>query len=424
MSENPSLHDFIRESLWIGMLGFGGPAGQIALMHRRFVETRKWVSEETYMHALSYCMLLPGPEAQQLATYIGWRLYGVRGGLIGGLLFIVPGAALMLGLSLIYVHSTQLALFQPVLQAIRAAVLVLVCVAVYRLAHKAIKDYAGWIISAAAFSALFFFQIPFPWVILVALLIGWFRAPSLPTPGVVASAGRLRGRAWQDGAIWLSVWLVPLMGVAMAQMALLTQIGLAFSGLSMVTFGGAYASTVWLNQYGVETAGWLTSQNMIDGLGLVQTIPGPLVLINQFVGFMAGWREGGIGLAFAAAFMASWCTFAPSFLWIFVGAPYAEQLRSHAKVGGALSGVSAGVVGVMANLALWFGEQTLFTSQIKYKTFADTTFTLPDWATINPIMLVLVPLAIWCLQVAKLGPALTLMVTVLTSIALAVVHWR
>jgi chromate transporter len=304
----PRLRTLTLESLRIGALGFGGPAGQIALMHQAYVSDKKWIDEDQYLHALSYCMLLPGPEAQQLATYIGWRLNGVVGGLVAGLGFVVPGALIMLGLSWLYMSAQNLSYFEPVLVGIRAAVLVLIASAVMGLANKAIKDPFGWSVAGGSFIALLVLHVPFPIVIIAALAMGWWRAKPAPDHLHKQTASVNSKKVAANIVIWLVVWLSPLGLVLALNKPLLAEIGIVFSGLSVVTFGGAYASSVWIKQYAVDSAAWLTPQNMLDGLGLVQTIPGPLVLINQFVGFLAGWKEGGIGLALAGAAMASWCT--------------------------------------------------------------------------------------------------------------------
>lgn len=378
MSEKrPSLGELARESAKIGVLGFGGPAGQIALMHKIFVDNKKWVDEDRYLYALSYCTILPGPEAQQLATYVGWLLHGVRGGVIAGTLFVVPGALIMVGLSWLYMTSAQMPLIAGALYGVRCVVLALIVQSVIKIARKSLKlTWTKWV-AGASFLALVVLNAPFPLVILLAGLIGWVVGRKVAHPSAervehsLAAATqefttqkREVARALQGAAIWTCVWLAPVVLLALTPTAqpLLSEIGKLFSGLSLVTFGGAYAATAWLNQQAVNVQGWLTATQMIDGLALVQAIPGPLVLVNQYVGFVAGWNAGGLPLAFAGGLLASWCTFAPSFLWIFAGAPFAERLRSNALVASCLQSVSAAVVGVIASLAVWFGAQVLFSS--------------------------------------------------------------
>lgn len=360
----PTFSELVAASARIGCLGFGGPAGQIALMHRVFVEEKRWLDEARYLHALSFCMLLPGPEAQQLATYIGWRLHGVRGGIATGVLFVLPGALIVLALSWLYAVHGQTPWLAAAFVGVKAAVLALVAEALLRIGKRALKGWGDAAVASAAFLALALFGVPFMLVILAAGLYGAvaIRRPP-PAPEAEVSVTQPRpGRALLTAALWGAVWLAPL-GAVMLLLGpdhLLSQLGQTFSTLAVVSFGGAYAVLAYLQQTAVEGHHWLTTAQMIDGLGLAETTPGPLILVNQFVGFMAGWREGGLGLAVAGAAIASWQTFAPSFMFIFAGAPYAEALRRNAALTGALHAITAAVLGVIANLALGFGLHILF----------------------------------------------------------------
>jgi chromate transporter len=362
---HPTLSELAAASLTIGLLGFGGPAGQIALMHKVFVDDKKWIDEDRYLYALSYCTLLPGPEAQQLATYIGWLLHGVRGGLIAGTLFVAPGALIMLALSWLYMTSANMPLVAASLYGLRCVVLALIIQSVIKIGAKSLKlTWTKWV-AGISFLALVVLHVPFPIVILVAGLVGWGvqRIGQGHAPQHVQQAPMGNSKhSFRAAAVWIGAWLAPVIAFSLLPSAqpILGQIGQLFSGLSLVTFGGAYAATAWLNQQAVEVQNWLTATQMMDGLALVQAIPGPLVLVNQYVGFVAGWNAGGLGLALAGGLLASWCTFAPSFVWIFAGAPFAEKLRHNLAVAFALKGVSAAVVGVIASLAVWFGAKVVF----------------------------------------------------------------
>lgn len=359
----PTLGGLAAVSFKIGCLGFGGPAGQIALMHREFVEQRKWIDEPRYLHALNYCMLLPGPEAQQLATYIGWLLHGVRGGVISGALFVLPGALVIFGLSWLYVSFGHTPALEAIFLGIKAAVIGFIIDALVRIGKRALKVGFDIAITLAAFAALFLFRAPFPLVILAAGVIGAFalRPASIEIAEVEHTQPRA-GRSLATALIWAAAWLAPVAAVLgfFGPEHVLSQVALLFSQLAVVTFGGAYAVLAYLQQQAVDVHAWLTPAQMIDGLGLAETTPGPLILVNQFVGFIAGWGAGGLGLAIAAAALASWCTFAPSFVWIFAGAPYAEGLRRNRVAAGALRAVTAAVLGVIASLALWFGLAVLW----------------------------------------------------------------
>ena len=354
------LSSLFAESLKVGCLGFGGPAGQIALMHRVFVEERNWIDDAHFQRMLAFCMLLPGPEAQQLATYIGWRLRGWRGALIAGWFFVLPGALIVLALSWLYVAYGEVPRVAAAFDGVKCAVVALVAEALFKVGKRALKTNAAIWIALAAFIALIL-GAPFPLVIIAAGLIGATGAPA-QQPAEPPPAQRSRG-AFAQALLWLILWLTPptLIALTFGTNHVLFQIALVFSILACVTFGGAYALLAYLTTE-AATRGWLTPSQMIDGLGLAETTPGPLILVNEFVGYLAGHNAGGFALAGAA--IALWCTFAPSFVWIFAGAPVAERLQSNPRAAGALAAITAAVLGVIAKLALFFAAQALFTRQI------------------------------------------------------------
>ncbi|MFN3350331.1 chromate efflux transporter [Pseudorhodoplanes sp.] len=357
----------------IECLGFGGPAGQIALMHRILVDEKKWVEEQRFLHALNFCMLLPGPEAQQLATYTGWLMHGVRGGIAAGILFVLPGAFVMLGLSLIYALGQGIPLIDGALFGIKAAVLVIVVEALIRIGKRALKTKTLIGIAAMAFVGIFFLALPFPLIVIGAGLLGYLVARNAPGLLAIAAdralgapvAGRWRQAATAT-AIGLAVWWAP---VALAALLLgpshvLVSIGTFFSKLATVSFGGAYALLAYMAQQAVDAKGWMTAAEMVDGLGLAETTPGPLILVTQFVGFLAGFRDPApfspVTAGVIAAAMTTWVTFTAAMLWIFAGAPFVEQLRSNRMLTGALAAITAAVVGVILNLTVWFALHVLF----------------------------------------------------------------
>lgn len=342
----------------IGVLSFGGPAAQISLMHSELVDRQGWLSEDQFLKALSFCMLLPGPEAMQLATYAGWRLRGVLGGLIAGLLFVLPGAAVIFALAFGYAIYGDLPLVHAIFAGIQATVVVIVLQALWKLAGKALRGRASWILAALAFTALFFLSVPFPIIILAAGVFGFWSQRGVEAAPPAPVAGR--PRTARTVALWGALWAAPVILVWALGYSFLTQIALFFSQLAVVTFGGAYAVLAYMTQAVVETHGWLSTPQMIDALGLAETTPGPLILVTQFVGLLAGFAEGGAGLAIAAASLTLWVTFVPCFLWIFAGAPYVENLLSRPRLRGALDAISASVVGVILNLSLWFALHVLF----------------------------------------------------------------
>jgi chromate transporter len=378
----PTFAEAFRVWLRIGLLSFGGPAGQIALLHREVVDKRSWIGERRFLHALNFVTLLPGPEAQQLATYFGWVMHGVRGGLAAGIVFVLPGAAVMLALSLIYAVFGDVPFVDALFFGLKCAVLVLVVEALLRIARRALKGTAAWALAVAAFAALFFLNLPFPLVVLVAGLVGYL-APASFSHGSHGSAkgdapalidavlaadpgrpGRLAAAARRAGYIGVVLWLVPvavLMGVVGGTYA---DIAWFFSKMAVVTVGGAYAVLAYVAQDAVQSYQWLSAPEMLAGLGLAETTPGPLILVLQFVGFLAGFRApealSGIPGGVAASLLVLWVTFAPCFVFVFLGAPLVERLQENKALSGALAAITAAVVGVVANLAVWFSLRVLF----------------------------------------------------------------
>ena len=421
--------------LWmkVGLLSFGGPAGQIALMHRLIVDEKRWLGEARFLHALNYCMLLPGPEAQQLATYIGWLLHGVRGGVAAGLLFFLPGAIVMLTLSVLYVTYAQLTLVNAIFYGVKAAVLAIVVEAIFRIGRRALKSRLHLSVAAAAFAALFFFAVPFPVIVATAALVGFAAerlSPSLSRGRETNAANRadegdgLIDRALARGALphtkpralktvltaalWLCIWLLPVAALYLlvGPDNTFTTIGTFFSQMAVVTFGGAYAVLAYVGQEAVLTHHWLTTPEMMDGLALAETTPGPLILVLQHVGFVAAFRDAaGLDPYFAGvvgAALTLWVTFMPSFLWIFAGAPYAEALRKNAALSAALAAITAAVVGVILNLALWFALHVIF-AKVDESWFGPLRLYIPDFATLDGWSLALSTLAMIALLRLKLG---------------------
>lgn len=398
------LSDLFRVFGRIGLLSFGGPAAQISLMHTELVDRHKWLSEQQFLGALSFCMLLPGPEAMQLATYAGWRLHGVRGGLLAGLLFVLPGAFVILCLALGYASFGDLPLVQALFMGVQAAVIAIVFQALLKLSRKALKGWDSWVLALLGFVAIFVLSVPFPAIIAMAALWGYFMAPKntetgpAPVPAAMPLAGTLR-----TICIWGALWLSPLALLWLADAAFLTQLGLFFSKLAVVTFGGAYAVLAYMTQAVVDTHGWLTTEQMIDALGLAETTPGPLILVTEFVGLLAGFQQGGVGLALVAGLLTLWVTFTPCFLWIFAGAPYVENILARPRLKGALAAISAAVVGVILNLSVWFALHVLF-ARVTPGAFGP----LPDPASFQPLNAAFVALACLLFLVMRL-PMLTVL---------------
>ncbi|WP_137929301.1 chromate efflux transporter [Mesorhizobium comanense] len=385
----PTFAEALKVWAKIGLLSFGGPAGQIALMHKELVEERRWIGEQRFLHALNYCMLLPGPEAQQLAIYIGWLLHRTVGGLVAGILFVVPGALVMLILSSLYVLYGDVPLVEALFLGVKAAVLAIVIQAVIRIGRRALKNQAMVAIALAAFIAIYALNVPFPLIILLAGLTGWLGDRMVPglfsgsahgkdiadTKGAVDlmfERGELthvkptRWHAPRTVAIWLPIWLGPVLAIwwFTGSASVWTEIGRFFSLMAVVTFGGAYAVLAYVAQAAVQSFGWLAPGEMVDGLGLAETTPGPLILVLQFVGFIAAFRHAGpldpLLAGSLGALLTLWVTFTPCFFWIFLGAPYIEALRGNRALSAALGAITAAVVGVILNLALWFALHVVF----------------------------------------------------------------
>lgn len=396
----------------IAALSFGGPAGQIAVMHRILVDEKKWIGEERFLHALNYCMLLPGPEAQQLAAYIGWLLHKTKGGLVAGALFVLPGFLAILGLSYLYVLLGHAPLIEGLFFGLKAAVLAVVVQAVVRVGSRALKNNVMRGIAAAAFVAIFFLHVPFPLIVLTAALAGYIggrRGLAAFKGGgghgstggnVVHDRDTALGEGLPDHArpnlAWslkisgalLFLWLAPviLLLALLGPDDVFTRIATFFSQMAVVTFGGAYAVLAYVAQEAVNTYGWLRPGEMLDGLGLAETTPGPLIMVVQFVGFLAAFRDAtGLPPLVAAtlgAILTTWVTFLPCFLWIFAGAPFVERLRGNRALSAALTAITAAVVGVILNLALWFAIHTLF-GEVREVRIAGAVFETPVLASLK-----------------------------------------
>ena len=395
----------------IGMLSFGGPAAQIALMHRVIVDEQKWMREREYLNALAFCMLLPGPEAMQLATYSGWRLHGIRGGLAAGLLFVLPGALVILALGAIYLLYGDVPWLQALFLGIKAAVLVIVLEALLRVAKRSLTQRRHWLIAGLSFFSLFCLSLPFPLVILAAGLYGFLFAGLAHSPNLDAKVDVSPLRSLATILTWLVIWWAPILVVAhFAESGVLAEIGIFFSKLATVTFGGAYAVLAYMAQDAVEAKQWLSATEMMDGLGLAETTPGPLILVTEFVGFLAGARASGgldLGAGLLAAGMTLWATFAPCFLWVFTGAPYIEWIASKRRLSAALAAISAAVVGVILNLSIWFALHVLF-ADVQRLGLGPVAVWWPDLGTLDVWALALAGIAAVLLLVMKRSVLLTL----------------
>jgi chromate transporter len=440
-----SLGEAFRTWLRVAALSFGGPAGQIAVMHRILVEEKRWVSEQRFLHALNYCMLLPGPEAQQLATYIGWLMHRTLGGIMAGVLFVVPGIIAIMALSYVYAAWGGVPVVVALFFGLKAAVLAIVLEAVFRIGKRALKNQVMIAIAAAAFVAIFFFNVPFPVIVFGAALIGFvggllglaaFRAghghngngqPAVVDDvlgeGIPEHARPTVARALGVSAIWLALWLVPVL-VLLATLGsanVFSQIAVFFSKMAVVTFGGAYAVLAYVAQQAVEHYGWLEPGEMLDGLGMAETTPGPLIMVLQFVGFMAAYRDPGSLSPMLAGtlggLLATWVTFTPCFLWIFLGAPFIETLRGNKALNAALSAITAAVVGVVLNLAIWFAIHTMFRETIPVRAFP-LAFDAPRLASVDWLALALSLAAVIAIFRFKIGMIPTLAASCGAGIAL------
>ncbi|OWO95975.1 chromate transporter [Rhizobium esperanzae] len=413
-----SFGEAFRVWLRVAALSFGGPAGQIAVMHRIIVDEKRWVGEHRFLHALNYCMLLPGPEAQQLAVYIGWLMHRTLGGLVAGVLFVLPGFLSILGLSYIYAAYGSIGIVAGLFFGLKAAVLAVVVQAVIRIGSRALRNRVMLAVAAAAFVAIFFFHVPFPLIVLAAGIIGFFGgrlgldafkaggghraasgavlsdAESALGEGIPAHARANLAWSLRISAILLALWLVPV-AVLYAFFGpgdVFSQIGLFFSKMAVVTFGGAYAALAYVAQQAVQHFGWLKPGEMLDGLGMAETTPGPLIMVLQFVGFMAAFRNPGsldpMLAATLAAILTTWVTFVPCFLWIFLGAPFIEKLRGNVALAGAMSAITAAVVGVILNLAIWFGLHTLF-AEVAQVSFGNLRLDIPELQSAVPAAIAL-----------------------------------
>jgi chromate transporter len=442
-----SLAEATRIWARIAALSFGGPAGQIAVMHRILVDEKRWIGERRFLHALNFCMLLPGPEAQQLAVYIGWLLHGTKGGLIAGGLFVLPGAVAILVLSWIYVLYGKLAAIDGLFYGLKAAVLVIVVQAVLRVGRRALANRVLVALAAMSFVALFALHIPFPYVIVAAGLAGYAGARMgsrafdvkaahggngtvvrnddvlLADDADIAAARPSTARALRILGLGLVVWFAPLFvaWLLWGDNGAFVQIGVFFAKIAVVTFGGAYAVLAYVAQQAVETFGWLSAREMLDGLGLAETTPGPLIMVTQFVGFLAAYRApGGLDPLVAAtlgAMMTTWVTFVPCFIWIFLGAPYIERLRQNRALSAALAAITAAVVGVILNLAIWFALHVLFGTLLDV-TLGPVRVELPQLDTVDPVASMLAVAAAVALFRFRTGVIPTLLVCALAGMAL------
>ena len=434
-----------RVWLKIGWLSFGGPAGQIALMHRELVERRRWISETRFLHALNYCMLLPGPEAQQLATYIGWLLHRTWGGIAAGSLFVLPGVIVMLALSWLYVRYAALGPVAALFFGLKAAVLAVVVEAVLRIGRRALRNRFMVALAGAAFLAIYFFKVPFPWIVAGAALVGIVARPILPRYFEQAAATDARAersfvvdRMYQEGQlahaqpkarramtlaiVCIALWIAPVALIAawLGAQHVLTREGAIFGQTAVVTFGGAYAVLAYIGQRAVEELHWLRPGEMIDGLAMAETTPGPLIMVLQFVGFVAAFRyatplDPWLSAVLGAC-LTTWVTFVPSFAFIFVGAPYVESLRQHRGLNAALSCVTAAVVGVILNLSVWFATHTLF-GRVDARTYGLVHVDVPVWSTLEPVALLLAAGSMIAMLRFRVGMAWTLAASALLGIA-------
>lgn len=428
----------------VAALSFGGPAGQIAVMHRILVEEKKWIGEERFLHALNCCQLLPGPEAQQLATYIGWLMHGPRGGVLAGTLFVLPGFLSILVLSMLYIRFQQTELLLAVFFGLQPAVIAIVAEAVFRIGRRVLKNRTKIALAAISFVAIFFVGIPFPLLIVLAGLAGYFGGrrglaaagvvePSVQsvgrnnTPAGSSTAGRVVGGHWRHSllvtAICLPLWFGPLIAFwwALGGDSVLVQEGLFFSQAALVTFGGAYSVLAYVAQRAVEDHRWLSPGEMQDGLGMAETTPGPLIMVVQFVGYLGAYRNPGPFTPAVAGILGSvvttWVTFVPCFYWIFLGAPYFERIRTHQPLTNALAAISAAVVGAVLNLAVWFALHTLFGS-VSVVDIGGLTVQAPDWRSFDPASGAIAAVALVLIFLAKRGIGVTLV----TCVGLGIAH--
>jgi len=441
-----------REAFWtwarVAALSFGGPAGQIAVMHRILVEEKRWISDSRFLHALNYCMLLPGPEAQQLATYVGWLMHRTLGGIMAGGLFVVPGIVAIMALSYIYAAYGNVPVIVALFFGLKAAVLAIVVEALVRIGKRALKSRSMLAIAAAAFVGIFFLDIPFPVIVFGAAILGWIgAAANLPGFQVQGGhAGENKGQAVVDSllgdelppharpsiarsltvsTIWLALWLIPVVVLifTLGRGNVFSEIAVFFSKMAVVTFGGAYAVLAYVAQQAVENYHWLKPGEMLDGLGMAETTPGPLIMVLQFVGFMAAFRDpSGLSPMLAGTLgglLATWVTFTPCFLWIFLGAPFIEKLRGNARLNAALSALTAAVVGVVLNLAIWFAIHSIFRQTVPVRAFP-LSFDAPVLTSVDGWALALALAAAIAIFRFKVGMIPTLAACCLAGVVLYV----
>ena len=441
-----SLRDALEVWLRVASLSFGGPAGQIAVMHRILVEEKRWISEQRFLHALNYCMLLPGPEAQQLATYIGWLMHRTLGGIIAGGLFVVPGIISIMALSYVYAAWGNVPVIVALFFGLKAAVLAIVVEAVVRIGKRALRNRVMIALAAIAFVGNFFFNVPYPIIVFSAAIIG-FVAGLMGLAEFEANAGHAAdkgkpavvddmlgegipehtrptvARALAVSAIWLALWLIPVIAllVTLGRGNVFSEIAVFFSKMAVVTFGGAYAVLAYVAQQAVENYSWLKPGEMLDGLGMAETTPGPLIMVLQFVGFMAAYRDPGSLAPMMAGtlggLLATWVTFTPCFLWIFLGAPFVETLRGNKALNAALSAITAAVVGVVLNLAIWFAIHSVFRETVPVHAFP-LSFDAPRLASVDWLALALTIAAAVAIFRFKIGMIATLAACCGTGIAL------
>ncbi len=449
-SQRVTFAEAVRVWVRVALLSFGGPAGQIAVMHRILVEEKRWISEHRFLFALNYCTLLPGPEAQQLATYIGWLLHGTRGGLVAGTLFVLPGFLCILVLSILYAEYRDLGYVQALFFGLKPAVIAVVIEAVVRIGRRALRNKLMAWLAALAFVGIFVFQVPFPWIVLSAFVFGyfgsrfrpqWFLATASHAPGQEKHASEAAGgvvheahftsvtptvgRAARVAAVWSALWFAPvaLLWWATGQNSVYTTEALFFSKTAVVTFGGAYAVLAYIQQECVNTYAWLLPGEMLDGLGMAETTPGPLIMVVAFVAFMGAYHDPGslppILAGAIGAGIATWVTFVPCFLWIFLGAPYVEQLRDRRSLSAGLAAITAAVVGVILNLSVWFALYTLF-ARVDERHVLGARLLVPDWRSLDLVTALLAVLALVALMRLKIG----LLWTLALSTCLGLVYFR
>ena len=448
----PSFGEAARVWARVAALSFGGPAGQISVMHRILVDEKRWVSESRFLHALNYCMLLPGPEAQQLATYIGWLLHGKLGGLTAGTLFVLPGFVAIMALSVLYAGYQDLALVQGVFYGLKPAVAAVVAQAVVRVGKRSLKNRVMIAIAAAAFVGIFFLQIPFPLVVLTAAIVGFvsgrvrpdlfvvIKGHGAPTSSSVSPRERAivlddaaehapptLGRTLRVAAVWLVVWWAPVAAIlaTTGRTSVYSEEALFFSKTAMVTFGGAYSVLDYVREEAVNRYHWLETKEMIDGLGMAETTPGPLIQVVQFVGFMGAYRHPGelspMAAGVAGSVITTWVTYAPCFLWIFLGAPYIEHLRGRQSLNAALSAITAAVVGVILNLSIWFALHALF-GVVDERHWYGVRLLAPAWRTLDPMALAIAVAAFAAMFRFKVGMIPTLAASAAVGLAYVLIR--